>query len=165
MAKRYLLEDREEEDITEEAIWDMVYFEDETNWTEELERLIDFFNDSIWILVGRVGKWNGTFDAGYVFTDFKKMFYKANKDCVYWKFWDENGHLYYKCTHHDGTNCFEIKKLTDKGEEYLDNWAYGTDNRTEQYVHNQIMKRYSVLPRFVETVYGCARVEYEKEGK
>lgn len=63
------------------------------------------------------------------------MFYKAMTDCDYFRIYDENGHMYLTCSHHDGTNHFEIKIVTEKG--------------------------YTVLPRFAEKIYGCKAREYE----
>lgn len=101
-----------------------------------------------------------------IFGDFEVMINKAAKDCDYIHLYDKNGRLYLKCSHHDGTNYYEIKKVTDKGVEYLANWEDNwDDNRTEQYVHNQIMERYSVLPHFVHEVYGCPKIEWKKKEK
>ena len=98
--------------------------------------------------------------------DFEEMLNKAAKDCDYIHLYDKNGHLYLKCSHHDGTNYYEIKKVTDRGVEYLANWKDNwDDNRTEQYVHNQIMERYSVLPHFGHKVYCWPKIEWKKEEK
>ena len=161
---REMLEERGNSNLSENDIWDEINFIDEVNWENEKENLEDFFSEGTWILRGCVGRWDGNYQAGTIFTDFMEMFYKATRDCDYVHIYDENGHLYLRCSHHDGTNLYEIKKLTDKGIEYLENWEYNWDDkRNERYVHDQIMKRYSVLPQFMHKVYGCPKVEYEKE--
>lgn len=87
---------------------------------DDLER---FFNgESTWILQGTCGCWNGNHKVGMIFEDFEEMLNKAAKDCDYIHLYDKNGHLYLKCSHHDGTNYYEIKKVTDRGVEYLANW-------------------------------------------
>ena len=147
---------------TENDIWDKIYLFDEDAWEIEKENLKDFFSKGMWILRGTEGRWNGTFEAGTVFTDFMDMFSKAVKDCNYVHIYDENGHLYLQCSHHDGINNFEIKKITDKGVMYLENWEENlNDKRTEQQIHDKIMKRYSTLPHFAHIVYGCPKIEYE----
>ena len=161
---RALLEEEHDADeITDEMIWDQVYFENETIWADEHERLKDFFNHSgPWLIRGHVGRWTGRHAAGHVFTDFDEMFYKAAQDCDYWKIWDENGHLYLQCSHHDGTNTFEIKRITEKAAAMLDEWNYNfKDNRTEQEMHDTIWNCnfFSGLPHFAHTVYGCKRRE------
>lgn len=152
-----------ESEITEDDIWDEIYSINENDWDFEKENLEKFFNDgSTWILQGYTGKWNGRYTCGTIFDNFFNIYYKAVKDCDYISIYDENGHFYIKCSHHDGTNLYEIRKLTQKGIEYLDRWEWNyNDNRTEEHVHNMIIKKYSVLPHFAHNVYGCPKIEYE----
>lgn len=158
-----LIENGEErENITEEMLWNERYFYDEIAWEEQKAQLKEFFSKGKWIAFGTVGRWNGLYNAGTIFDDFEKFFYRATEDCNYWKFYDENGHLYLTCSHHDGTCHYEIKELTDKGIQYLENWEDNwNDKRTDKYVHTQIINKYSRLPRFAEKVYGCKRTEYQ----
>ena len=152
------------DEATDNMIWEERYFLDSIDWEDEKERLENFFlnNGNKWMLFGSVGRWNGVFKAGMLFDTFDDFFYKATKDCYYIHFYDENGHLYLTCSHHDGTCCYEIKEITDKGIDYLERWeADWNDKRTEEYVHTQIFNRYSRLPRFAEKVYGCKRYEYQ----
>lgn len=165
--KAMFLEDERyetEDEIPDSAIWEERYFLDSLDWETESERLKDFFlnNGNKWMLFGEVGRWNGIFKAGTLFDTFDDFFYEATKDCDYWHFYDENGHLYLTCSHHDGTCHYEIKEVTDKGIQYLENWEDNwNDKRTEEYVHTQIFNKYSKLPRFAERIYGCKRFEYE----
>lgn len=163
--KEILLENGLEEDlITDEKMWEERYFLDECDWESAKEELKEFFlnNGNKWMLFGEVGRWNGVYKAGTLFDTFDDFFYEATKDCNYIHFYDENGHLYLTCSHHDGTCHYEIKEVTDKGVEYLENWEYDwNDQRSREYVHTQIFNRYSRLPRFAERVYGCKRFEYQ----
>ena len=124
-ARAFLLEDHEEDEITDSMVWEEVSFQDSLNWQDENERLTDFFTGHGFFLIrGFVGRWNGNFAAGAVFDNWKSMFYDATKDCDYVKIWDENGHFYLKCSHHDGTNLYEIKRLSAAGYSFIDNWEY-----------------------------------------
>lgn len=152
------------DDITEEMLINWRYEEDSFDWDSTWTELKNFFEGKTVIFLGMVGLWTGCAPAGEV-GDFKELFNSAIKDCDYVKFYDENGHLSLKCSHHDGTNVFEIKVLTEKGIDYLDRWQYGYDNRTEESVHYQIFKRYSTVPNFAHTVYGCPKREYEPQSK
>lgn len=155
---------KDRELITDEMIWNERYFCDEIDWKDEKENLKDFFlnRGRKWMIFGEVGRWNGVYKSGTLFETFDDFFYKATQDCDYWKFYDENGHLYLTCSHHDGTCHYEIKEVSEKGIHYLENWEDNWDDkRSEQYVHTQIFRRYSRLPRFAERVYGCKRFEYE----
>ena len=154
------------DEITEEMIIRKRYDYDDKEWGLKEKSLKRFFSNYLgkWIMTGSCGLWDGKHPAGTVFDTFDDFFYKAIKDCAYWKFWDENGHLYFQCSHHDGTNFFEIKQITERGERYLENWEYGSwdDNRTERDIHDRIMKVYSRPPRFAEKVYGRKRFEYKR---
>ena len=147
--------------IKERVIYDNYDF-DEMNdvyWEDEREILNRFFDGSKQYLIrGYMGRWDGTHAAGHVFDDFDEMFYQAARDCDYWKIWDENGHLYFKCSHHDGTNLFEIKRLTQKGADFLEKWEnnFG-DFRTTKEAHGIIWNSnfFSGLPYYARAVYGC----------
>ena len=154
----------EEDEITDELIWKERYIQDKFNWDCVKDELTRFFlnNGNKWMIFGEVGRWNGVYKAGTLFDTFDDFFYDVAKDCDYIHFYDENGHLYLTCSHHDGTCHYEIKEVTDNGVQYLENWEYNwNDKRTEEYVHTQIFNRYSRLPRFSEKVYGCNRIEYQ----
>lgn len=158
-AEDFLLDSGYDSDeITDEQLYNCINLNDSDNWECAEIELKRFFSDKYkCIIFGTVGRWDGTFAAGTIFDgdDFIDTLYKGLKDCGYISITDENGHLYISGTHHDGTVSYEVKILTDKGMKYFENWEYDWgDKRTEQYVHNQIVKRYSVLPRFAAKVYG-----------
>lgn len=165
-AKEFLMEDREEDDEpTENEIWDEVYFQQETMWEEAKAELESFFKGKTVGFFGEVGRWDGVYKAGKI-GEFWKIYYSAIKDCDYVKITDENGRMYLKCTHHDGSCFFEIKEVTQQGSDYLDRWEYNYDDkRKEKEVHTQIYKRYSKNLNFAHKVYGCKKVEYEKQSK
>ena len=158
------IDEEEKDDVTDNELADWRYREDEVDWDCEKERLDEFFKGKTVGFFGEVGRWHGVYKAGKI-GEFWKLFNDAIKDCEYIRIYDENGHLFLTCSHHDGTNHFEIKVVTDKGSDYYDRWNYGTDNRKECEVHTQIYKRYSKLPRFAETIYGCKAREYEESTK
>lgn len=153
----------ERDEISDGKIWERRYFYDEFDWEDAETELKEFFSKgNKWILFGKVGRWDGIYNAGTIFDEFEDFFYKAVEDCMYWKFYDKNGHLYLTCSHHDGTCSYEIKEVTDKGIRYFENWEDNwDDDRKEEYIHTQIINRYSRLPRFAEKVYSCKRTEYQ----
>lgn len=159
-AKESLLEDYEEDEITTEMIDETAEDFMQTDYEEMIYTLNNFFEGKTFICFGSVGRWNGVYEGGKIFDDFEEAFYEMVKDCYYYKIYDENGHLFVHCSHHDGSCSFEIKVLNDKGKKYFDNWNYSySDNRSEKEVHNQIIKRYSVLPNIMYSVYGCPKIE------
>jgi len=148
----------------EDAIWSEIAEIDAKCWENVKHELERFFNDgSTWIIFGMTERWNGKFQSGHIFKDFMDTYLTATKSCDYSHIYDENGHLYLKCSHHDGTNCYEIKKLIDKGVDYLQRWEDNYDDtRNERYVHDRLVQVYSVLPNFVHNVYGLPKVENVK---
>ena len=154
----------EDEELTDIEMWNIRYEWDRLDWDDAWYELRKYFQGKTVGFFGEVGLWHGVYKAGKI-GDFENLWYKAIKDCDYIKVYDENGHLYLTCSHHDGTCHFEIKEITPKGREYLDRWEWGDDNRTEEYTHNQIYKRYSKLPRYAEKVMGCKAKEYIKPTK
>lgn len=162
-ARESIRENEGKDTPTDNEIWDEIYFLDSINWNDTKSELKKFFDDgSTWILQGTTGRWDGAHKGGYIFTDFSDMFNKAMKDCDYVKFSDKNGHFYLECSHHDGTNHYEIKRMTDAGVEYYERWNESwSDQRSEEHVHDMIMKRYSTLPHYVHRVYGAKKIEYE----
>lgn len=153
------------ENPSENDIWEEINFQDSIYWEDCKETLRDFFDgDSKWLLQGHVELWHGTYGGGFVFTSFDQMWHKTTVDCEFFKLYDVNGHFYLKCSHHDGTNLYEIRKLTEKGIAYYERWEDSHyDKRSEKDVHNMLNKRYSTLPHFASKIYGCPRVEYAEK--
>lgn len=141
--------------LPENDIWKMIYEQDYITWQETKKQLVRFFDNNTWVLQGRVGRWNGVFKCSFIFQNFMDMFHKASKDCSNISIYDKRGHFFLECCHHDGSNSYEVKKITNKGITYYENWiGNSNDKRSEEFIHDTIIKRYSVLPRFVDTVYG-----------
>ena len=157
----------DDEEPTDNQLIAWRYEEDSIDWDAEKEMLDNFFKNVNYIgFFGEIGRWNGVYRGGKIDTDFWKLFDDAITDCDYIKIYDENGHLYLTCSHHDGTCHFEIKEITDEGYEYYDRWNYNwNDNRKESQVMDQIYKRYSRLPNYANKVFGCKKREYKPATK
>lgn len=155
--------EEEIEDLSDEAYWDERCFLDECDWDNAKELLNRVFNNAYKLVVfGSVGRWNGVFSGGFVCDTLDEVLNRCTVDCDYIEFYDENGHLYLHCSHHDGSCSFEIKALTEQGYDYLNNWEYNWDDkRSESYIYEQLVKRYSRLFRMAEKEWGCPAREYE----
>ena len=147
-------------DVYDEATWiSEMEYEDEVIGIKEF---LDKYGKYGIICVGICGRWNGNFPGGFIAETWEDVMYRF-QDCGFIKIWDENGHLYLKGTHHDGTHSVEIKLLTEKGKAYNETHWHEYDRK----VHSQLFKysRYTNLPRYAERVYGCKKREYEsREG-
>ncbi len=168
------IESLEEQEIfnpSKQAIYDELYELEELDWLDEKARFEELFDGSLFLVVGTCGLWNGNFVAGKVISTWNELM-QGFKDCDYFKFWDENGHLYISGAHHDGINTFEMKQLTEKGSSMWKNWEYGLCTRkinrlSEREIHEKLFttNAYSKIPHFAHRFYGCPKVEniYEKE--
>ena len=137
---------------TDEEVWDEIYEQTRLNWEDTESSLKDFFNDgSTYLLTGYAGLWNGNAAGGTIVKDFNDLSKAwANVDSV--KIFDEKGVFNIHGYHHDGTNCWKVKKLTKRGEAYLDRHEYD-DPRT---LHEKLWEKgYSVNLHFAKKVYGC----------
>ena len=153
------------DEITDEMIQNWRYEEADADWENTYSELKNFFENKTVIFFGASGRWNGVFEGGDI-GDFDTLFNDAITDCNFLKFYDVNGHLYLTCSHHDGTNNYEIKEVTKRGLDFYDRWeAAWEDQRTNKEIHKSIIDHYSTLPRFSEKVYGCKSKEYEKQSK
>lgn len=126
----------EDEEITDDMLWKWRYEEVANDWDNEAYELSRFWENKTAVFLGSVGLWHGVYTIKPEEGKWWQLFYKAIEDCDYWRIYDENGHMYLTCSHHDGTNHFEIK-MKPEG------------------------KRYYVLPRYAETVYGSKAREWE----
>lgn len=157
-AKNHLEEESDGMEVTKDAIWNEIHFQDGIVWEDENSRLEDFFTGRGYFLaMGIVGRWNGNFSGGQVFDNWQDMFDVLAEDCDYWKIWDEDGHFYIKCSHHDGTNLYEIKRINEKAYNFIDNWSYNwNDARTEEEIHKIVWESnfLSGLPHYAKSVYG-----------
>lgn len=130
---------------------------EQEDFDRSMEELKSFFGDSDVIFSGSLGRWDG-YRSGFEVGTFETLFYDFVKDCDYITVTDENGHLYIRCSHHDGSNFCEVKKLTEAGKEYFERWKYSwNDKRTNADIHKQLKERYSRIPHFAKIVYHCGQ--------
>lgn len=135
-AREHLAENEDNYDPSDSEIWDEIYLLDKFNIDAARAELRPIFNGK-YLAVGTCGRWNGTFAGGFIFETFEDLMARF-EHCDYIKIWLENGRFYVKGSHHDGTDEVEVKEITDRGNDYYDNWNYGSDNRTEREVHRKM---------------------------
>lgn len=149
-----------EEEIPESEIWNEIWFMQNDDWALESGEIDQYLAGKSLLVCGSVGLWDGRFAAGKIVSGGK--LWDCLKDCDYMEIWDEGGHLHIKGSHHDGTNCFEVKVLTEKGEELWNKWCYDEcprwNNLSEREVHRKLWEnsKYSHVPHFAKNVYGCS---------
>lgn len=139
------------EDIPDERVWDEMDFQDHAAWDNVKAELQSLLDKNIYLLTGTCGRWNGPAQGGKFIRSFGDLL-----GCIdhldNLRIYDRNGHLYIHGSHHDGSDDYELKRLTDKGYEYADRNYFAHD----RHLHDTIMNNnfYSALPRYAQRIYG-----------
>lgn len=147
--KETLIEDGYDEP-SEEQVYSRMSDWEYYDWMDMIHELKDKICSSV-LVTGTCGTWRGNFAGGKVFSEsdlyknedslLEHILNKAGKDCNYFKIGlNEQGNMFIQCSHHDGTNYYEVKNLTDKGWQAYDDWNYGIrfKNVTEQEMHEKL---------------------------
>lgn len=105
--------------------WDIVATIREPEWGDFMDNLkySKVFPKKV-VIVGSDGLWDGRHEIVPTVcdtTDLRKFWDKfiPNCDCEVRIGYDTDG-LYVQVPHHDGTNCYNIRELTEKGQKYVD---------------------------------------------
>jgi hypothetical protein len=141
------------EDIPDDIVWKEIYNEQDICWDASRRDLERFFDGDNFLIYGTFGSWRGSLSAGKVISSFAELS-DAWKDCDYLKLYDENGHFYIECSHHDGTNYYEVKRITAKGMELLDPWNLHDEQTHIKIFHCNI---FSALPHYAHKVFGVKK--------
>lgn len=153
----FLLEEYGEEkgwksvsDIPDEVVFNEMNIQDEFAWNDVENELKAFLDNSSWIVKGTIGKWDGPKDAGEIICNFSELS-PVWTDCDYIKMYDKGGHFYIEASHHDDTNYFELKRLTEAGTDFVDRHCY---DMTKRELHERLWKnpKYTRLPRYAKAL-------------
>ena len=172
MERDDLTEEEVREQYSEEEIFDRAMEMRETDYEEETDALIGWFD----------GQTPGFTPA---ITDENSDWYGGGDnvfaDCEIQKIWDENGHLFLTGAHHDGSVSVELRQLTNDGAEAYESIkdaadAWTTENFTingrsydggDQSILQAIRDLWddpdlAEVPRYMEKAFGCPAEEYEE---
>lgn len=156
--KEYLFENYAEEEgwLSIDEIPDcVVHHEIELAQRSECEDFMDdldyIFEKDTYLLTGTCGRWNGPSEGGkFVTTKDELLNCLSHLDFI--KFYDKDGHFYIRGYHHDGSDSYEMKKLTKKGYELASRNYFAQDRKLHQTIMN--CNIYSSLPRVATRLYG-----------
>lgn len=119
----------------------------QNNASEDLS-FIEFIRQSEYnfkscIIIGYIQKWDGKHTIEPVETEgLIEAIYRCTDKCDYVKIKFEEDHLELECSHHDGTNIFQIYLLSEEGynayEEYL-NVDYSEDKYHEKMILDKLL--------------------------
>lgn len=157
--RKFLFEEQEygnwenEEDIPDDVVYQEMEVIDSNTWINAKCEMKGFFNNGVFLLTGTAGTWRGQLRGGFIAHNYDELS-KAWSASWYHTthIYDENGMFCIDIAHHDGTNHWEVKQLTQKGIDYLSRHEYDD----EETLHDKLWQSpYSKLCRFAKTVYGC----------
>ena len=151
---RAMYEECYEEIPSEETLWQ--YIQDTNNdylWDEKSN--VAFYEEKHgrkrYIILADLGLWNGRFDGGKIITGLWNAISECFED--YNEIYEEGGRLKVVAHHHDGTNFFQIKELTKRGEEYAERHKWDMSDRE---LHKKLFddSHYSRNVRAFKEIYG-----------
>ena len=102
------------ENIPDETVYKEIDFQNQETWRDLKDALENSFKTRYYLMTGTCGRWNGNFDGGTFITcyrDFQSMIQHLDNIKVI----DRNGHLIIEGYHHDGSDRYELKRLTRQG--------------------------------------------------
>lgn len=142
------------EEITEDDINDEISIMQAIEWQDEKARLEETFNDTsrTFILRGTCGLWYGRVEGGKIINSYDELSEAWQKNDEF-KIYDKNGLFSIKSIHHDGTNLWTVKELTEKGKKYLSRHEGEVPDRI---LHEKLFSSpYSRNIHFADTYYGA----------
>lgn len=143
-ARQYLLEENGKEP-TDDDIQNFIYADDNLSWYDFETEFKEYFDTHNFVVKANLGRWNGRYDSGKIVTNGWNGFCRIIQDYDNLEIIDNNGHLEVVGSHHDGTDYFEIRELTEKGDEYAYGYHYDkSEPEDAQAVWNNFHSR---LPR------------------
>lgn len=139
---------------SEEELYEFI--EDENlRCLEDEQTNIEFYEKQYgtkhYIIIASLGLWNGRFDGGKIIKGLWNSISKCFED--YNEIYQDGKRVKVTAHHHDGTNYFEIRELTDKGIEYWERHEYDMSDRE---LHTRLFKdsHYSHEVSLFNELYG-----------
>lgn len=139
-------------DIPARRISDETNFQDGEIRRDVKESLNTIFENDCYLLTGYCGTWRGALDGGCFIrslNDFMNVIRHLDDIRII----DRNGHLIIEGSHHDGSDRYELKRLTRKGYALSDKYCFAKGRK----LHNTLMSCnfYSALPYLAKRIYGA----------
>lgn len=139
------------DDMPMRRVSDAMNDQDYSDWNDTKTALENIFKNDYYLMTGYCGTWHGNLDGGtFIFS--MNDFMSAISHLEDIRIIDRNGHLIVEGSHHDGSDRYELKRLTRKGYLLADSNYFAHD----KHLHETIMNNnfYSALPYFAKHVYG-----------
>lgn len=129
-AREALLEDHEEDEITEDMIWHWIYDVMEVNGSEFWHE-VECVSDGPWLVIADIGTWHGHLPGGKVFDTLRQAVSEIVSKMDYVTIEETNGgSVHATCVHHDGRNHYDLYRLSERGKAWYKNHGDDLDRRT-----------------------------------
>lgn len=151
--KKELLECNNLDFIGDEDVWDSIRDMEDEDFSMCKHYLEDVFGDSRVIVSGTAGTWQGKRECAKIFDNVLDALTACIKDCDYIRVKQlPRGLVEVESSHHDGTNSFYIKVVTEKGNNLYNNWDYSYRTRFAD------LKEYEILEKIWNDSHYSKRV-------
>ncbi len=133
------------DDVPDEMIFETlidIYRED---WNLLAAALKEEFKSGCFILMGTCGTWHGAVECGSFIQSFQDLM-RGLRHLDSLKIYEHKGHFYIEGSHHDGTDKYELKRLTNKGIQLAEKYDYAHNKQLHKTIMNYNF--FSSLPRF-----------------
>ena len=138
-------------DVPDDMIWKQIGIENDDDYHYMKIALQKVIDGNYFIVKGTCGRWNGRQECGKFIRSVIELF-DGLRHLDYLKIYEKNGHFYIEGSHHDGSDCYELKQLTKKGVEYANKHYFAHDKQLHSTIFNNNL--FSALPRFYNKLYG-----------
>ena len=102
---------------------------------DELTQLEEEEGEKTYVVLGKIGRWDGTYEGGKVISEIGKIFSLLAEDLDFTRITLESNCVKMVTVHHDGTNEFYVKELTKEGERFFENHQ---DELTDRELHQKL---------------------------
>lgn len=139
------------DDIPDTRVYNTMRDQNNDDWRAIKDELESIFEKDCYLMTGYCGTWRGNL-AGGSFIHSLHDFMKVIDHLDDLRIIDRNGHLIVEGSHHDGSDRYELKRLTRKGYLLADSNDFARDRDLHETIMNNNL--YSALPHFAKRVYG-----------
>ena len=133
---------REPVEEDSDAYWDVAGYLRNWDWEDFKDNVkYSSLNNEQFLITGTLGLWNG---SPTIIPVLENSLEEAINRCISGSTMDievefDNGHLNVYCSHHDGTNCFEIYRLSYLGKKEVEKEKYYyQDLPDKEWMHGKI---------------------------
>lgn len=101
-------------------------YQDEYEFQEVKNFLVNLCEKNYCVLSGSAGTWRGNCDGGAVIESYDRLSDIWNSGYGDLQILDDNGELIFKYIHHDGTDVWHLRRLTDAGVRKFEKLEYNS---------------------------------------